>query len=113
MDTFNWIESAGAQLDEEPRLLETPFGDGYAQRAPDGLNHIVQRWQVPFRRMEAAEGNALIDFLRAHGGHTPFDWTPLWHTAPISVVCKRWSRTQPDEWGITDISATFEQDFAP
>jgi phage-related protein len=113
MAVFDWIESAATTLDEEPRVLQTRFGDGYAQRQADGLNPLAQQWSVKFSAVDNANADDLIAFLRARGGVEAFDWTPLWHTAAIRVVCPRWSRSQPTEFGQCDISATFVQVFEP
>jgi phage-related protein len=113
MATFDWAESPGTSVDETPRISETAFGDGYAQRAPDGLNANPQTWKMRFARCENAKANQIIAFFRAQGGHTAFDWTPLWATAPIKVICPTWSRSQPDEWELSDITATFKQVFEP
>lgn len=113
MAVFDWVESASTQLEEEPRIKSTRFGDGYEQRWSDGLNPIAQRWSVRFSEAENASADAIVQFFRDRGGVEPFDWTPLWHTASRRFVCRRWSRAQPDEWGFSDISAEFEQVFEP
>lgn len=113
MAVFDWVESASTKLDESPRVLKTQFGDGYAQRSPDGLNPIQQRWSVVFSAVDPVVGDAIIAFFRTHGGVTPFDWTPLWHTTARRFICPQWSRSQPNVWGQSDITASFEQDFAP
>lgn len=113
MDPFDWVESASTALEEEPRVLETRFGDGYGQRAPDGLNPIAQSWDVRFSGVDNAIAGDIVAYFRAAKGVTAFEWTPLWHTTPIKVVCKQWTRTQPNEWGRSDISARFVQVFEP
>ena len=94
-------------------MIESVFGDGYAQRSPDGLHPIVQVWEVRFSAVENVKADAIVGFFRAHGGVITFWWTPLWHTVPRKFVCKRWTRTLPNEWGECDISARFEQVFEP
>lgn len=114
MDTvFDWAESPGTTLDEKPRVRETRFGDGYAQRSPDGLNPIVQSWSLRFTACDDTKADEIITFFREHMGVYRFDWTPLWATAPIKVFCSEWSRTPANELGLSDISAKFTQDFAP
>lgn len=110
---FDWAESPGAQLSEQPRVLESKFGDGYVQTAPDGLNPISQQWRLPFRGVSREAGDAIVAFLRARGGVEYFQWTPLWSTTPILVVCSSWTRSQTDVVGESDIEATFVQRFAP
>lgn len=114
MDTlFDWAESAGSALDEKPRVLETKFGDGYSQRSPDGLNPIAQSWSLRFTGCDDAKANLIITFFREHLAVYAFDWAPLWATATIRVLCSEWSRSLPNEFGNSDITAKFTQVFEP
>lgn len=110
---FDWVESASTALTEEPRVLETRFGDGYGQRSPDGLNPIAQMWELRFTGVDNPIADAMVAYWRAAGAVEAFDWTPLWHTVAIKVVCKQWTRSQPNEWGQSDLSARFVQVFEP
>lgn len=114
---FAWAESAGASAESTPRVASTKFGDGYEQRAPDGLNPIAETYTVPFRGVSRAGGDEIIAFLRAQvspvTGLEPFAWTPLWATQPILVVCRGWTRTQGDQPDESDISAKFERVHLP
>lgn len=112
-EMFAWAESASTSLEEQPAVRKTAFGDGYQQRAPDGLNHITQVWNVRFDEVGQAAGDAIIAFFRSHGGWKRFDWPPMWSSTPIGVICTRWSRTATDEPGISSINARFEQVFEP
>lgn len=111
---FTWAESASTSLDEQPRILGVQFGDGYAQRSPDGLNPITQVWQVSFTNVSTANGDAIMAFFRARAGWQPFSWFPLWGNGiAINVVASKWSRTQHDDPDLSSISVTFTQDHAP
>jgi phage-related protein len=114
---FDWVESPGTALEEEPRISRLAYGDGYEERAPAGLNPIRQRWALNFRSVERSVGDEIVAFLRAcahpTAGLEAFDWTPLWSTTAIRVTCERWSRSQTEVHGETDISATFVQVFEP
>jgi phage-related protein len=109
---FDWAESEGSQLEEEPRVSTTQFGDGYAQRAPDGINNMPRRWALQFRACGLAQGDEIVAFFRTHGGYKAFDWTPPRETVTAAWVCKSWRRSLPNALGESDISATFEEDFA-
>lgn len=117
MADFDWVESAGTTIEEEPRISASRFGDGYEERAPDGLNPLRQRWSLTFRSVEKGVADDIVAFLRARLSGTlgleSFTWTPLWATTPISVVCRRWSRSQGDIPSESEITAVFEQEFAP
>lgn len=113
MADWVWVESPGTSLEEEPRVRGAKFGDGYEQLAPEGLNTIMQMWPLQFNDVAPEVAADMIAFLRAHKGVTPFNYVPLWDTVAIAVICRKWRRTQGNEWGVSSISATFEQWFGP
>lgn len=112
MADWVWVESAGTTLREEPRLRTARFGDGYEQRAPDGINHRPQMWDMVFDEVEDDVADEMIDFLRTHDGVTAFSYVPLRSTTAIQVLCKSWSRTVAGP-GLSSLRATFEQTFEP
>lgn len=111
MAVFTWVPSWNSELQEDPRILETRFGDGYAQRTGDGINHIPMKWNLSFDEIPAADGDAIRAFLRARGGYEAFDWTPP-GMASARFVCKTWKRRYAAP-GNASLTAVFEQDFAP
>lgn len=114
MAVFDWAESPGTQLTEEPRVAATRYGDGYEERGPDGLNPLRQQWTLNFRDVEKKVADDIVAFFRARinaFGFEAFDWTPMWATAAIRVVCRQWTRTQNDAFHTSDITATFTQEF--
>lgn len=112
MADWIWTESAGATLEEEPRLRSARFGDGYEQRAADGINNRPQSWVIPFDGVDDAVADEMIAFLRAQDGRLAFNYVPLRGTTALRVICRKWSRshTRPGE---SAIRATFEQVFEP
>jgi len=111
MATWDWAESPGSQLFDEPRVRKTQFGDGYVQRSPDGINNMPAKWQLTFKDVTLAAGDAMVAFLRARGGVEAFDWCPPRETALKRWTCSSWSRTLPDADGLSTVQAVFEQDF--
>lgn len=112
MADWVWVESPGTSLDEEPRLRRARFGDGYEQRSPDGINSLAQQWEYFAEDVDDAIAQEMVSFLRTHGV-AGFNYVPMWHTAAIRVVCRRWRRTLGSRVGQSNISATFEQVFEP
>lgn len=111
MSDFEWKPSAQTRLEEEPKVLSARFGDGYEQRTLDGINAIAQIWSVAFRNRPTAEANAILNFLRAKSGVTPFTWTPP-AGAEIRVICRKWPKQF--EGGTTlyhSFDVVFEQVF--
>jgi phage-related protein len=107
-----WVESAGSSLEQQPRLKEAQFGDGYAQRAPDGINFMPEVWSLTFDEVEDAVADELVAFLQDQKGYIAFNYVPLRYTTARRVICKRWTRTHTGP-GVSSFRATFEQDFAP
>lgn len=108
-----WVESAGTQLTERPRVKSAQFGDGYQQLAPDGINSLAQEWEMVFDGVDDTVADDMVAFLRTQGGTQPFNYVPLRTTDAISVICAEWSRSFGPEPGISSLRATFKQWFGP
>lgn len=109
MSTFTIAPDFSSQLSEEPRVLQTQFGDGYRQRVGDGINIRPQVWQLTFSARTGTERDTLLTFLRGENGITSFDWTPPGGSAG-KYICASWSYT-PDNAATNTITATFQQVF--
>jgi phage-related protein len=80
------------QLEKEPKVMESKFGDGYSQRVADGINNNLQTWQISFTKRSGADVDAIYDFLEARGGVESFEWTPRGEQTPRNFICKKWTR---------------------
>lgn len=94
MADFTWIADYDAGEDSTPRVLTAQFGDGYKQRAADGLNALLRTWNWSFNNRSAAETMAIIAFLKSKNGVMEFthdlpDSSPV---ETVSVICPSWSR---------------------
>jgi phage-related protein len=56
-----------------PRVIQHTFGDGYEQRAVDGINNINETYTLAFSNRGKAEIDDLIAFLNSKKGVTKFD----------------------------------------
>lgn len=72
----------------KPRIKKAQFGDGYAQRAPDGINHQLSVWTLTHDMRKAEDITYLTEFLDAQGGTAIFLWTPPNSPAPKRFVCE-------------------------
>ncbi len=113
---YDWVESPGTSLNERPRVAATRFGDGYEQRAPDGLNPITQTWQVVHRAIDIAVAEAIVAFLRARlsapAGLEAFEWWPPRQAAALRFTCREWTMNIDDETDTATVTATFVQEHA-
>ena len=108
MTTFSWDPAPDAEVAVAPRVLMAEFGDGYQQRAVDGINATRQIWSLTFSRNDE-DADDIVAFLATAGGSTSFDWTPPKASNSIKVICRNWRRR--DYMGGALVQATFEQVF--
>lgn len=99
-----------ADPDVTARVLESQYGDGYTQTTADGLNAISQSYAVAWGLLTKTELTTFLDFLTAHGGHTPFLWTPPLASAAQQWKCKTW-KPAPLGGGWHSLSCTFKESF--
>lgn len=105
MARWTWPIAIDEPIRTAPRVRVAKFGDGYEQRAADGINTLLRtvsvRLAADLDTLDAAE-----QFLINRGGVEAFNWYDpkgqdgLW-------VCRSWTRRD----GVTggELSATFEE----
>lgn len=102
--TYSYVKTTKA------RTLRTDFGDGYSQRAGDGLNAIGRSVDLEFSGLTVSQANDIETFLTTKAGYTAFTYT-----LPDEASAKKWIAT---EWRrsaqsntIRTITVTLEQVF--
>ena len=75
MQVFTWDPRIDLVGQTSFRVLTAQFGDGYAQRAGDGIHAKGQSWPLEFAG-EAFEIRPIRAFLDAHEGFRAVLWTP-------------------------------------
>lgn len=107
--TFIWGVAQGAAKELTPRVLSSKFGDGYEQRAGDGININQRKWSVSFISKSLAIADAIDDFLLTQDGITSFLWYP-----PSGLggfwICRSWKRVA-DTFATWTITCMFEEVF--
>lgn len=93
------------------RVLKTQFGDGYQQRARDGINNLAREWSLRWEALTAAELATITDFLEARAGYQSFNWTPPAGATAYMVVAETWN-TSLENAGVYNLDVTFAQVFA-
>ena len=105
---FTWCPAPDSGGTISLRILKAQFGDGYQQRAGDGINAIVQSWPVQFIG-KPEKIAAIANFLKERAGYKAFHWTPpdgeLLLFACDSISIRKSTRT------VSTLAATFEQVF--
>ena len=109
-DTFTWAPTvANASGNATLRTRTAQFGDGYAQKAADGINGRSSTFSLQFIG-DAAKITAILAFLDAHAGATSFLWTPPLREQSL-FTCEAY--TEPTKDGnVYTMTATFNQSFA-
>ena len=75
MATFTYAPDWGASPELEPRVRSVQFGDGYEQRATNGLNPILPTWKLQFTKRTQTEAQAIYSWMVANNAQvTAFDW---------------------------------------
>lgn len=97
-------------LSLKPRILNAQFGDGYSQRSPDGINNIVEIWDVTFEYADKSIRDTLNDTLKDFGGVNYFLWTPPYESSTKKFICQEWTQPLNDQ-GSYALNAKFIQVF--
>ena len=111
MAVFDWAESPGSTSERRPRVVATQFGDGYQQRAADGLNPVQQLWDLVFADCEASKADQIETFLLDGLGWKAFTWTPPRQTVALRWICTSLRRSIGERIDTHTITARFEQVF--
>lgn len=59
----------------KPQVLIASFGDGYEQRAIDGINHFKETYVATFRTRPESEIDDIVTYLESTNGVADFDFT--------------------------------------
>jgi phage-related protein len=104
--------SVGSGREETARVLKAQFGNGYAQRAADGLNSLNSEYGITFENLTREESAAIVAFLRAQAGYQGFYFTPPDETVARLWTCEKWRITHTEQVHDT-LTCTFTEVFAP
>ncbi len=58
------------QMQLKPRILEYQFGAGLKQTAPDGINYMLETWDMYFEYLNATQFAALMSWINTYGDPT-------------------------------------------
>lgn len=113
-DTFSpaWVPLVNPQGQGTLRQRKVQFGDGYVQRAPDGINTHLQSWPLTWAGRVGTSGDVLPirDFIVAHVGQT-FFWTPPGGSQGY-YACESYTLS-PISRDLYQLAATFVEDAVP
>jgi phage-related protein len=67
---------AGLQASSSPNVLIAAYGDGYEQRATNGINNVKESWSLSWTNRTSQESGKIERFLQEAKGVSSFDWYP-------------------------------------
>lgn len=76
------------------KTIKTQFGDGYSQRAADGLNNKIDSWSISWENLNAADKNTVTTALNNVGGFDYLTWTPFGESVEKKFILKDGTYTQ-------------------
>ena len=92
------------------RVIEAEFGDGYSQRAGDGLNAVFVKAELEWAGLTTAEADTVETFFQDRGGYEAFDYTLPRESTARKFICRDWRR-QAVGPGHDTITTNFEEVF--
>lgn len=98
----------GSSHSLEFRTLEAGFGDGYTQRAGDGLNPAIESWNLVWEVLTVSQKDVIYNFLVERGGYKAIEMRMPGESELKKWTCKKFSAT-PTTHGVYSLTGTFER----
>jgi phage-related protein len=106
---FFWKPSYNSEASMKPRAKSIKFGDGYEQRAPDGINNVLLAFDLSFATKRENEATAILHFLHVRAAWESFVFNaPNPYNVNKRYVCREWTPSFIFKDNFT-IRATFEE----
>lgn len=109
-----------SEVARDPRLIVNSFGDGYSQRAPDGINYTPLTYTLIFENRSLDVCTAINNFLFGESPfydrvpEEPFFWTAPF---PFSNKVRLWTFSKPTFRYVSftnmTVTVTFTESFEP
>jgi len=114
MADWAYTPDRGLSRNSAPRIREVRFGDGYSQRAQDGINYMNESWDLSFVNRPLSTILAMEAFLEAKGGNTAFTFGAPGESPEVKVICRSWNVSTINYSGnnatsVASLTATFER----
>lgn len=85
-------DASGSSGSHQYRILKANFGDGYEQRAGDGINTKQSEYTLSWSRLTQAEAEAIEQFFDGQSGFLSFDYTLPGESSAKKFVCEKFSK---------------------
>lgn len=106
---FLWLPSYSSPINPKLNIKKIQFGDGYVQRAPDGINTVLMDCDLSFDDRSELESAAICQFLASKGGVQSFVYSlpPPFNQTKL-FICENFSCV-PINQDRFNIKARFEE----
>lgn len=102
--------SQASQGKVEFRISEMRYGNGYSQRTPDGINAVIEMWDVAWENITSTEFNNIVAALDTAKGVDYFIWTPPGSSSSKKFIAKSYTKSVMSG-DVYSVSASLEQVF--
>jgi len=92
------------------RTIETKYGNGYGQRAADGLNSVKDTWSVTWANLNATEYTTVLTAFDTVKGVDYLTWTAPGDSTSKKFICRKITK-RAFAGALYTISAELEQVF--
>lgn len=107
-----YTPSFGSRPSVETKVLKADFGDGYTQRAANGINSVIDKWELNWKNLESDYAIRIDNFFREKKGYISFLWTPPGETTAKIWSCPKFSGLIPVRGNkIYNYNASLKQEF--
>ena len=93
------------------RTIRIRYGNGYEQRAADGINATEDRWVLLWENMSLTDYNTVQNALNTSAGVDYFNWTPFGDTTSKKFVIDGQVQVSPQSGGLYSLSVPMRQVF--
>jgi len=81
--------SQDSQATREYKTIETQYGNGYSQRAADGINSIQDSWNITWDNLNATDFATVLTALDTAKGTDYLTWTAPGDGSSKKFICKK------------------------
>lgn len=107
---FTWLEDWNSEEVHKPRNFSIQFGDGYVERAANGLNTDLPQYNANFTARSSTDNTAIMAFLQTtcQAGVIAFQFQPYADATASLWTCNDF-KAKPVAGGYYDITCVFQQ----
>ncbi|CAJ0610674.1 unnamed protein product [Cylicocyclus nassatus] len=107
------IPSVGSSVNSSARVLVADFGDGYSQRAADGINNIDTTVSLQWNNLTGTQANSIDNFFMQMGGYESFYYTLPTESIAKKWTCEKWDKSYQTGELMAEKIKSVIQSFAP